>query len=183
VDRPARTRVSNRGPPRDAFVAHAPACSHQTIARMCNDPAVLSIEYDCLQRQLTTYPGAPWGLNRIDGIDDDSFDNGNLTGMGVRVYVVDNGVQGSHVDFEGRVVSGYTVCWGRLHTPAARPCPCCDDILRAHSPPRAPLPSLASHRRLRAQAHPPTAHPLTAYHPISPPSPPPTPQQCTAASP
>jgi subtilisin family serine protease len=32
-----------------------------------------------------------------------------MTGKGVRVYIVDTGVQGSHVDFTGRVVNGHTV--------------------------------------------------------------------------
>ena len=83
----------------------------QAIARMEEDPTVESIERDCLQIPLATYPGAPWGLDRIDGVDDNSYDDGDLTGggTGVRVYVVDTGVQGSHVDFGGRVVSGHTV--------------------------------------------------------------------------
>ena len=78
---------------------------------MEEDPAVKFIEYDCLQTPLATYPGAPWGLDRIDGVDDNSYNDGDLTGggTGVRVYVVDSGVQGSHVDFGGRVVSGHTV--------------------------------------------------------------------------
>ena len=37
------------------------------------------------------------------------YDDGDLTGKDVRVYVVDTGVQGSHVDFGGRVVNGHTV--------------------------------------------------------------------------
>ena len=84
------------------------------------DSNVKSIEVDCLQTPLATYPGAPWGLDRIDGVDDNSFDDGDLTGSGVRVYVVDDGVQGSHIDFGGRVVSGHTVLGPRLHTPTAR---------------------------------------------------------------
>ena len=44
-----RAPVSSRGPPRDAFVAHAPACSLQTIARMAEDPAVYSIEAELLR--------------------------------------------------------------------------------------------------------------------------------------
>ena len=31
------------------------------------DSNVKSIEVDCLQTTLATYPGAPWGLDRIDG--------------------------------------------------------------------------------------------------------------------
>ena len=88
------------------------------------DSNVKSIEVDCLQTPLATYPGAPWGLDRIDGVDDNSFDDGDLTGggTGVRVYIVDSGVQGSHVDFGGRVVSGHTV--RALHTPSV-PVPLC----------------------------------------------------------
>jgi hypothetical protein len=64
--------------------------THQTVARMAEDPAVSSIEFDCLQRydlslsqayspgdhsstpdeavarRLTVYHGAPWGIDRID---------------------------------------------------------------------------------------------------------------------
>ena len=109
---------------------------------MAEDPAVDSIEADCLERvdmslpgtpdleeavarRLSVHDGAPWGLDRIDGVDDNSYNDGDLTGggTGVRVYVVDSGVQGSHVDFGGRVVSGHTV--GTLaHTPSL-PVPLC----------------------------------------------------------
>ena len=105
---------------------------------MTKDPAVSSIEVDCFQhldmslpesndsspgehdmdqveavaRRLSVQVGAPWGIDRIDtngGAIDGSFDDGDLTGKGVRVYVVDDGVQGSHVDFGGRVVNGHAV--------------------------------------------------------------------------
>ena len=43
------------------------------------------------------------------GPTDGKFDDGDLRGQGVRVYIVDTGIQGSHVEFGGRVVSGHTV--------------------------------------------------------------------------
>mmetsp|Transcript_6310 Transcript_6310/g.15560 ORF Transcript_6310/g.15560 Transcript_6310/m.15560 type:complete len:321 (+) Transcript_6310:74-1036(+) len=108
------------------FAVDVRACD-EAIARMAEDPAVDSIECDCLEhvdmslpatpdldeavaRRLTVHNGPPWGLDRIDGVDDNSYDDGDLTGggMGVRVYVVDTGIQGSHVDFGGRVVNGHT---------------------------------------------------------------------------
>jgi len=102
---------------------------------MAKDPAVSSIACDCLlradmslpksdssspgdhgmgqveavSRRLSMHAGAPWGIDRIDGVVDNTYDDGDLTGKGVRVYIVDSGVQGSHVDFGGRVVNGHTV--------------------------------------------------------------------------
>eukprot|EP00964_Phaeocystis_antarctica_P013099 scaffold7180_cov64-Phaeocystis_antarctica.AAC.1 len=42
------------------------------------------------------------------GAIDGEYDDGDLTGSNVRVYIVDTGVQGSHDDFGGRVVNGHT---------------------------------------------------------------------------
>ena len=110
----------------------------QTITLMAKDPAVFSIECDCysradvsllkskdsspgahdtpdlheVARELSVQENAPWGIDRIDtngGAIDRSYDDGDLTGKGVRVYIVDTGVQGSHDDFGGRVVNGHTV--------------------------------------------------------------------------
>ena len=130
----------------------------QTVALMEKDPVVKSIEYDCLQTPLATYPGAPWGLDRIDGVDDNSYNDGDLTGggTGVRVYVVDTGVQGSHQDFGGRVVSGHTV--GTL-AHALCPCHSADSCRPLHIPcfPRRLSGSCAPRVRLvpSSQRHPP----------------------------
>ena len=138
----SRAPVHPSTPPRricTSLTATIHMCPHQTIARMADDPAVESIECDCLERvdmslpqlpqgddsfpgdpgaldldeavarRLTVHNGPPWGLDRIDGVDDNSYDDGDLGGQGVRVYVVDTGIQGSHVDFGGRVVNGHTV--------------------------------------------------------------------------
>ena len=120
---------------------------------MAKDPAVSSIEYDCLvraamsppesddsspgdhdmhqveavARRLSVQTNAPWNLDRIDGIDYgvyhyvSHYNDGNLKGKGVRVYVVDGGVQAGHAEFAwsmgsgvvgprlSRVVNGHTV--------------------------------------------------------------------------
>ena len=121
---------------------------------MAEDPTVDSIEVDCLEhaemslpqgddsfpggdsgmpdldeavaRRLTVHDGAPWGLDRIDGVDDNSYDDGDLTGggTGVRVYIVDSGIQGTHVDFGNRVVNGYTVRAAQVSAckGSSRPC-------------------------------------------------------------
>jgi len=118
-------------------LAVAISAGDDTIALMAKDPAVFSIEVDCLQRadmsllesddsspgdhdmdqvkavarRLSVHVGAPWGIDRIDTNGrptDNNYDDGDLTGKGVRVYIVDSGVQGSHDDFGGRVVNGHT---------------------------------------------------------------------------
>ena len=66
--------------------------------------------------------GAPW-IDTKGGAIDGEHDDGELTGQGVRVYVVDDGVQGSHVDFGGRVVPGYTVKAAPV-VAYTRHCPC-----------------------------------------------------------
>ena len=77
-------------------------------------------------RRLSVQVGAPWGIDRIDTNGrptDNNYDDGDLTGKGVRVYIVDTGVQGSHDDFGGRVVNGHTVRAHQsppTHTPTAR---------------------------------------------------------------
>ena len=134
-------RYGRTRPSASHLYAHTPTHVHaqQTIALMAKDPAVSSIEVDCLQRadvllpdsndsspgahdttsdlyevgrKLSVQVGAPWGLDRIDTNGrpiDNNYDDGDLTGKGVRVYIVDTGVQGSHDDFGGRVVNGHTV--------------------------------------------------------------------------
>ena len=122
---------------------------------MAKDPAVSSIACDCLlradmslpksdsssspgdhgmgqveaaTRRLSMHVGAPWGIDRIDGVVDNTYDDGDLTGKGVRVYIVDTGVQGSHVDFGGRVVNGHTVRARHSRRPP-RPRPPCTAII------------------------------------------------------
>lgn len=43
-----------------------------------------------------------WGLDRIDGVLNQEFYYGNWTGAGVRVYIIDSGIQISHEEFVWR---------------------------------------------------------------------------------
>ncbi|WP_045464326.1 S8 family peptidase [Vibrio hyugaensis] len=79
------------------------------------DPRVDYIEQD---KMLTLEPivsveanqsNAIWGLDRIDqrSLPLDRNYNANFDGTGVTAYVIDTGVNNSHVEFGGRSVSGY----------------------------------------------------------------------------
>ena len=63
---------------------------------------VVRIEHYCL--------GATWGLDRIDQRDLplDGNSNFNVTGSGVKAYIIDTGIRATHTEFAGRVISGFT---------------------------------------------------------------------------
>ena len=112
----------------------------------------LDLDQVAVSRRLSVQVGAPWGLDRIDtngGAIDGEYDDGDLTGQGVRVYIVDTGVQGSHVDFEGRVVPGHTV--------KAAPVVAC-----IRSPPSTRAPATKAPRAPASSHHP--AH-RSSHHP------------------
>jgi aqualysin 1 len=56
-------------------------------------------------------PVPSWGLDRIDAVDDERFDERYRyvsSGAGVTVYVIDTGVRSDHSDLSGRVVEGWS---------------------------------------------------------------------------
>jgi subtilisin family serine protease len=55
---------------------------------------------------METQGSAPWSLDRIDGIKDGAYTYGS-SGDGVRIYIVDTGVDSTHPDFSGRVADGF----------------------------------------------------------------------------
>lgn len=82
------------------------------LAAIARNPLVDRIEVDqpVVVKQ-TTQSYATWGIDRADQRDlplSGSYTY-NANGSGVRVYVVDTGINASHVDFGGRVGAGYTV--------------------------------------------------------------------------
>ena len=55
---------------------------------------------------MATQPGVTWGLDTIDGSIDGSY-NYISDGSGVRVYIVDTGVDATHREFGSRVIDGF----------------------------------------------------------------------------
>ena len=55
---------------------------------------------------METQVGAPWGLDRIDGTSDGSYTYLS-SGAGVRIYIVDTGVDATHKEFGSRVADGF----------------------------------------------------------------------------
>jgi cerevisin len=77
---------------------------------------VAFVEQDSYVHTTKVQSHAPWGLARISSPDRLTIDNydkyyyrGGLTGMGIRVYIIDTGIYVDHAEFEGRAQWGITV--------------------------------------------------------------------------
>jgi len=81
----------------------------RVLAELMKDSRVVDIEPVAELTLSTTQVNPPWGVDRIDQRQrplSGSF-TGQGTGSGVRVYVVDSGINPNHVDFGSRVVAGF----------------------------------------------------------------------------
>jgi len=67
---------------------------------------VASDPKETIFRMMESQSMPTWGLDRVDGVRDGVY-NYISTGSGVRIYIVDTGVDAAHPDFGGRVTSGF----------------------------------------------------------------------------
>lgn len=95
----------------DVVPAVAVEATAEAIADIAQDPAVLAVEPNREFSIAATQTSPIWNLDRIDQANlplNGSYSYPDSAGSGVDVYVVDTGVKANHVDFSGRVVSGYS---------------------------------------------------------------------------
>lgn len=72
----------------------------KTAADMAKEPT------ETIFTTMTAQIGAPWGLDKLDGVRDNTY-NYISDGAGIRIYIVDTGVDATHREFGSRVVDGY----------------------------------------------------------------------------
>ena len=85
------------------------------VSRLRNDPNVLYVEQDQTAYVLGSQTSPPsWGLDRIDQRTLPLNSNFTTTadGTGVDVYVVDTGINSTHIDFGSRVRAGVSTVTG-----------------------------------------------------------------------
>jgi len=93
--------------------------SEKAALALAEDPRVKYVQEDGVVTISATQTNATWGLDRIDQRDlplNQTYVY-NATGAGVKAYIIDTGINTSHVDFGGRAISGHDAVDGSL--PAA----------------------------------------------------------------
>ncbi|MGQ0800610.1 MAG: S8 family serine peptidase [Pseudomarimonas sp.] len=93
-----------------ALRGFAVEANDKQLERLLLDNRVAYVEEDGIVTASATQTGATWGLDRTDQRDlplNSSYTY-DTTASNVNVYIVDTGVLGSHTQFTGRMIGGYT---------------------------------------------------------------------------
>ena len=79
------------------------------LTALRSNPAVAYIEQDAVVSHTATQAGATWGLDRTDqrNLPLSTTFTYTATGLGVNAYIVDTGIKLGHVEFTGRLGSGF----------------------------------------------------------------------------
>ncbi len=88
------------------FAATLPDAAVQALR---NNPQVAYVEQDQTVSLVQVQDPATWGLDRIDQADRplDGLYHYGYTGSGVTAFIIDTGIRADHVEFSGRVLTGY----------------------------------------------------------------------------
>lgn len=92
-----------------ALVGFAATLNAGQLTALRNNPNVSYIEEDQVITLTATQSSATWGIDRTDqrSLPLSSTYNYNQDGTGVHAYVIDTGLRYDHVEFSGRVGTGY----------------------------------------------------------------------------
>jgi subtilisin family serine protease len=95
--------------------------SEAAARRLSLDPRVAFVEENSEITLSTTQANATWGLDRIDQRNRplSTTYTYNSTGTGVKAYIIDTGILGTHQDLAGRVLAGTNTVDG---TPSTQDC-------------------------------------------------------------
>ena len=106
----ASSRISFGKTFNNAFSGGVAKLNAKQLALLASSSKVQSIEQDFEMKLQSTQINPAWGLDRIDQVNlplNASYTN-VASGSGVVAYVVDTGINASHIDFAGRVAQGFT---------------------------------------------------------------------------
>jgi subtilisin family serine protease len=95
---------------REVFSGVAVVADTSVLDQLWSDPSIARVEPDRLMAYNADQPTPPWGLDRIDqrALPMSKTYTYTSAGAGVNAYVIDSGIFAGHVDFGGRVRSGFT---------------------------------------------------------------------------